>query len=135
MNRVYSFVLRALYPANPLSDHSNGEKHRLCNKVDREEKFLQEDRMRSLQETEQLKKLRCTEADRAKQLRTDELSTQEKERKSAENPLIVQNQELQDNVTYLNDAREVYDPETASSSGLSHASSQPTEYSESSWND
>ena len=59
-------------------------------------------------------------------MRIDELSTQEKESKSAVNQLMVQLQELQDNVNSLSDAREFCDSETASSSGLSHVPSQPT---------
>ena len=38
---------------------------------------------------------------------------------------MVQIQELQDKVNSLNDAKEFYDLETASSSGLSHVPSQP----------
>ena len=75
--------------------------------------------MRSL--IEELNKMCCTEAERAKQLRKDE-TVQEKESKSTVNQLMVQIQELQDKVNSLNDSREFYDPETASSSGLSHVS-------------
>ena len=50
-------------------------------------------------------------------MRIDELSTQEEESKSTVNQLVVQIQELQDKVNSLNDAKEFYDPETASSSG------------------
>ena len=45
-----------LYQANQLSDHSRREK---C--------WLQVDRMRNLQEIEELKEVCCTEAERAKQ--------------------------------------------------------------------
>ena len=38
---------------------------------------------------------------------------------------MVQSQELQDQVNFLNDTREFFDPETASSSGLSHVPCQP----------
>ena len=41
------------------------------------------------------------------------------------NQLMVQIQELQDKVNSLNRSREFCDPETASSSGLSHVPSQP----------
>ena len=41
------------------------------------------------------------------------------------NQFMVQVQELQDQVNSLNDARHFFDPETASSSGLSHVPSQP----------
>ena len=82
--------------------------------------------MKCLQEIEEMKEMCCTGVERAKQLRIDEPSTQEKESKSAVNQLMVQLQELQDNVNSLSDAREFCDPETASSSGLSHVPSQPT---------
>ena len=53
-------------------------------KLNRKDRLLlQEDNMKSLQEVEELKKMCCTEAERAKQLRRDELSIQEKENKSA----------------------------------------------------
>ena len=52
----------------------------------------------------------CTEAERAKQLRTDELFIQEQERKSTVNQIMVQIQELQDKVNSLNDTREFVDP-------------------------
>ena len=41
------------------------------------------------------------------------------------NHFTVQNQELQDKVNSLNDSREFFEPETESSSGLSHVASQP----------
>ena len=67
----------------------------------------------------------CTEADRARQLRSDELSTQTEEKNSTVNQLTVQIQELQDKVSSLTDAKQICDPETASSSGLSHVPGQP----------
>ena len=70
------------------------------------------------------KKKCCTEGDRAKQLRIDELSIPEKESRSTVHELMVQIQELQDKVNSLNDFSEFNDPETASSSGSSHVPSQ-----------
>ena len=67
----------------------------------KEERFLQEDRLKSLQEIEELKKLCCTEAEKAKQLRGDELAIQEQERKSTVNQFMVQIQELQHKVKIL----------------------------------
>ena len=66
----------------------------------------------------------CTEAERAQQLRIDELSTQKEESKSTVNQFMVQIQALQDMVNSLNDFSEFYDLEPASSSGLSHVPSQ-----------
>ena len=66
----------------------------------------------------------CTEAAGAQQLRIDKLSRREKESQSTVNQLTVQIHELQDEVNSLNDARDFFDPETASSSGLFHVPSQ-----------
>ena len=81
--------------------------------------------MKNLQETEELKKFCCTETERAQQLRTDELSRQERESQPAVNLLAVHIQELQDKVNSLNDSREFCDLETASSSGLFHVLDHP----------
>ena len=89
------------------------------------DRALKEDRTKRDQEIEELKKMCCTEAERGKPLRIHELSTPEEESKSTVNQLMVQIQELQDEVHSLSDAREFYDPETASSSWLSHVPSQP----------
>ena len=74
----------------------------------------------------ELKKFCCAEAERAKQLRIDEFCIQEKKSQSTVNHFTVQIQELQDKVNSLSDSREFFDPETVSSSGLSHVASQPT---------
>ena len=55
----------------------------------------------------------------------EDLSIQEKESKSTVNQLMVQIQELQHKVNSPNDAREFFDPVTASSFGSSHVPSQP----------
>ena len=64
-----------------------------------------------------VEKLCSGEAQKAKQVRTDELSIQEKESESTVNQLTVQIQVLQDRVNSPNDSRRFYDPATASSSG------------------
>ena len=46
--------------------------------------------MRNIQEMERIEKLCCTEAERGKQLRRDEVSIQEKEDQSTVNHLTVQ---------------------------------------------
>ena len=68
------FQMMKLYQANQLSDHSQIEKSWMYTELDRREGVLQEDRVRCLQEIEELKKLCCAEAERAKQLRIHELS-------------------------------------------------------------
>ena len=59
------------------------------------------------------------QADRARQLRIDELSVQKKDNPSTVNQLLSQIQELQDKVNSLNE-EEFYDLRTASSCGMSH---------------
>ena len=86
---------------------------------------FQGDRARNCQGIEELLRMCCTEAERARQLRLYELSPQKRQNLSTVNQLLPQIQEPQDKVNSLNDAREFYDLETASSSGLSHVPSQP----------
>ena len=57
-------------------------------------------------------------------MRTDELYVQKKDEPSPVNQLLSQIQKLQDKVNALNEEKEFYDPETASSSGMSHVPSQ-----------
>ena len=73
---------------------------------------------------EELKKFCRAEAERAKQLRIDQLCIQDKESQSTVNHFTVEIQELQDKVNSLNDSREFFDPETASRSGMSHVASE-----------
>ena len=63
-----------LYQANQSSDHSRREKDWLYGDLEERERALPETRMKFLQEMEELKKCRCTEAERGQQLRIDELS-------------------------------------------------------------
>ena len=88
---------------------------------------LQETRLRTLKEMEELKNKCCTETERTQQLRMEELSRQEKESQSTVNQLTVQPQELQDKVNSLNDSRDFHDRETANRSESS------CNCSESSW--
>ena len=101
-----------------LTDQSQREKSWFCDELEMRNR-AQEDRAKSNQEIEELKKFCCTEAGRANQLRIDELSTREKVSK------LVQIQELQGKVNSLNDTREFFGLETASSSGFSHVPSHP----------
>ena len=78
-----------------------------------------------VQEIEELRRICCTEAERARQLRSYELSTQKEESKSTVNQLVVHAQELQDKVNSLSDVKEFYYLETASSSEFSNVPSQP----------
>ena len=55
---------------------------------------FQEDRARDCQEIEELRRLCSMEADRARQLKLDELSMQQKENHSTVNQLLAQIQEI-----------------------------------------
>ena len=74
---------------------------------------------------EALRRICCEETDNARQLKIDELSLRQRENPSTVNQLLAQIQDLHDKINSLNDAGEYYDPETASSSGVSHVPSQP----------
>ena len=114
-----------LYQANQLTDQTRREKSWLCDEVEMKNRAFQENHARSCQEIEELQRICCAEADRARQLRINELLTKKEERKSTVNQLMLQIQELQDKMNSGNDAEEFYNPETASSSGFSHVPSQP----------
>ena len=58
-------------------------------------------------------------------LELDEISMQLRETHCRMHQLMAQMQELQYKVNSLTDAKEFHDPETASSSGISHNPSQP----------
>ena len=106
-----------LYQANQLTDQARRVKSWLCEEVEIRNRTFQEDRARDCQYIEELRRICCAGADRARQMKYDELSTQQKENPSTVNQLLAQIQELQDKVNSLNNAKEFYHPETASSSG------------------
>ena len=83
-----------LYRVNQLTDHTRREKSWLFDDLEMRNKACQEDRARDYQEIEGLRRICCTEAERARQLRTDDLSTQKEERKSTVNQLMVQIRDL-----------------------------------------
>ena len=74
----------------------------------------------------ELRRIGLEETERARQLRTDELYAQQKEELSTMIQLLSQIRTLQDNVNALNEEKEFYDPETASSSGMFHVPCQPS---------
>ena len=113
-----------LHQANQLSDQTPKKKSWLCEELDIRNKAFQEDRARDCREIDESRSICCAEADRARQS-YDELSTQQEENPFTANQLMVHIQELQDTVNSWNDSQDFYDPETASSSGLSHVPSQP----------
>ena len=72
----------------------------------------------------ELRRICHEETEKVRQLRTDELYAQKKGTLSTMNQLLSQIRTLQDNVNALNEEKEFYDPETASSSGMSRVSSR-----------
>ena len=74
-------------------------------------------------EIEELQRICHEETESARQLRTDELYAQKKEELSTMNQFLFQIRTLQDKENALNDEKEFFDPETASSSGMSHVHS------------
>ena len=109
-----------LLRSNQLSVQAQREKSWLSEELEMRNKAFQEDRARDCQEMLKFQRICCAEAERARQLRIDELSMQQKENPSSVNQLTVQIQELQDKVNALTANRD-----TASSSGLSHVLCQP----------
>ena len=63
--------------ANQSSDYSRREKDWLYTELEERERALLETRIGTLQEMIELRKFCCTEAERAQQLTTDELSRRE----------------------------------------------------------
>ena len=59
-------------------------------------------------------------------MRTDELYAQKKEEPSTVSQILSQIRTLQDKVSALNEEKEFHNPQTASSSGVSHVPSQPS---------
>ena len=91
-------------------------------------RIFQESRARTCQEiwgiSENL--LQKKKTDRARQARIDELSMHQERNPTTVSQLVNQIQDLQNKVNSLSGARELYDPETASSSGATHVPSQPS---------
>ena len=75
---------------------------------------------------EELRRICREEVERARQLRKDELNVPKQEEPSTMNQLMSQICTLQDKVNSLNEEKEFFDPETASSSGIPHVPSQPS---------
>ena len=101
------------------------EKINLFGELEMTNRVFQENRARDCQTNEKLRRYFCEETDRARHLRIDELSMQKERNPSIVSQLLTHIQDLQNKVNSLTDARDFYDPETASSSGASHVPNQP----------
>ena len=88
-------------------------------------RLIRGNQARNCQEIEELRRICCEEASRARQARIDELSMHQERNPTRLSQLSTQIQDLQNKVNSLSDAREFYDPESGSSSGATHVPSQP----------
>ena len=118
-----------LHQVNQWADQARGANSRLFGELSTKHRIYQEHHARDGQKIRELRRICCKQADRVRQLSIVELSMQKKENTSNVNQLLSQIQELQDKVNSLNAEKEFYDPETASSSGMSHVLSQPSRIS------
>ena len=107
-----------LHQANQWADQAQREQINLSGELEMRN-------ARNCQEIQELRRICCEETDRARQLRIDELSMQQERNPTIASQLLTQIQELKDNVNSLSDAREFYDPESGSSSGVSHVPNNP----------
>ena len=115
-----------LYQANQLTDQTRRERSWVCHELEMRNRAFQENRDRNCHEIEEWQRFCCTEAERARQLRCDELSTQQKRILPQWTGLWLRFRNCQTRwVSSLNDAKEFHDPEHVSSSGFSHVPSQP----------
>ena len=89
-------------------------------------RLFREHQAKDCQEIEELRRTWCEEAGRARQARIDELSMRQGKNPTTVSQLLTQILDSQNKVHSLSDAREFYDPETASSSGATHVPSQPS---------
>ena len=101
------------------------EKISLCGDMELRNRLFQESQAKDCQEIEELRRICCEEADRARHARIDELSMHQERNPTTVSQLLTQTQDLQNKVNSLSDAREFFcDPETASSSGATQVPSQ-----------
>ena len=89
-------------------------------------RLFREHEAKYCQEIEELRRNCREETNRARQARIDELSVHQERNPTTVSQLLTQIQVLQNKVNSLSDAGEFYDPETASSSGVTHVSIEPS---------
>ena len=106
-------------------DQAQREKVNLCEEFEMRNRLFQESRARNCQGTEELRRICCEETEKGRQLRIDDLSVQQERNPTTVSQLVTQILDLQNKANSMADAREFYDPETASSSTPSHVPSQP----------
>ena len=108
-----------LSQATQWADQAQREKVNLCGELEMSNSIFQEKRVRDCQEIEELRRMCCSETGRARKLKIDDLSLQQKGNPSTVSQLFTQVQDLQNKENSLTGTRAIYDPETGSSSGVS----------------
>ena len=108
------------YQGSQWADQAQREKINLCGKLEMINRLFQESHARTCKEIKELRRICCEETDRAGQLRIHQLSMHQDRNPATVRQLLTQIQDSKNKVNSLSDAREFYNPETASSSGASH---------------
>ena len=126
MNQEFESQRSQLLQANRWADQAQRDKINLYEELELWNRVSQESHARDCQKIEELTRICCEEADRARQAIIDELSVHQERTPSTASQLLAQIRDLQNKVISLSDAREIYDPESGSSSGATHVPSQPS---------
>ena len=87
-------------------------------------RLFQENHARDGREIEELRRICCEEIEQTRKTRSEELSVQQRRNPTTESQMMAQIQDLQYKVNSLSDARELYDPESGSSSGATDVPDQ-----------
>ena len=87
-----------LHQATRWADWAQRDKISLCGEWELRNRLFQEDHARDCQEIEELRSIRCEEADRARQARSDELSLHQERNPTIVSQLLTQIRELQNKV-------------------------------------
>ena len=95
----------------------------MCGELETKNRLHQEDHIRSCKEIEELRRRCYKEENKLTQYRLDEYSTHQDRDPNTVSHLEDQIRKLQ--VNFLSDAREFHDPDSGSSSGISHVPDQP----------
>ena len=106
-----------LYQASRWADQAQRENSRSFGELSTQNRIYQEHHARDCQEIEELRRTCCEQADRVRQLRIDELSTQQERKSLHRDSAFVPNSGTAGHCESVNDEKEFHDPETASTSG------------------
>ena len=112
INQEFESQRLHLQRANQWADQAQRDKISLYGQVEMRIRFFRENQAKDCQE---LRRICCEETYRTRQARIDELSKHRERNPTTVSQLLTQIQDLQNKVNSLSEARELYDPETASS--------------------